>query len=146
VKTEEVIAKAREYLLYEEDVFFRNQVTSLPERNDLDELNNHFFTDPPASLAGTRVAFIRDYSDGTTRYLSEGMVKKDISFPSSNVIQFVLEDESIITERPSGSEPKIKCCASCRSRPNTPLGRARRDVGEKINSISTAINALITGA
>jgi phosphoglucomutase len=31
-----------------------------------------------------------------------------IPLPASNVLQFILEDESIISVRPSGTEPKIK--------------------------------------
>ncbi|MBN1308028.1 MAG: phospho-sugar mutase [Chitinispirillaceae bacterium] len=102
-------------------------------------------TAPPASIADTRVVTIKDFLDGTTRNLLEGTVKKDISLPSSNVIQFILDDESIITARPSGTEPKIKCYASCRSRPNTPLEHARREVGTRIDTISDALNQLMAG-
>lgn len=35
-------------------------------------------------------------------------MKKDINLPVENVIQFILEDDTYITARPSGTEPKIK--------------------------------------
>ena len=31
-----------------------------------------------------------------------------LTLPESNVLQFILEDDSCITARPSGTEPKIK--------------------------------------
>ena len=31
-----------------------------------------------------------------------------MNFPSSNVLQFITEDGSVISVRPSGTEPKIK--------------------------------------
>ncbi|MBN1577339.1 MAG: phospho-sugar mutase [Chitinispirillaceae bacterium] len=103
-------------------------------------------TAPPGSIAGIRVVCIKDFRDHITRCLPEGKTEKDITLPSSNVIQFLLEDDSIITARPSGTEPKIKFYASCRSRPNTPQERARREVGTRVDSISDALNKLIAGA
>ncbi len=62
---------------------------------------------PPASLDGKSMARILDYQKGTDRdlYLNE---EQAIDLPRSNVIQFILEDGSMITIRPSGTEPKIK--------------------------------------
>ena len=39
-------------------------------------------------------------------YKSEEM--KKVGFPSSNVLRFVLEDDSWVAVRPSGTEPKCK--------------------------------------
>ena len=43
---------------------------------------------------------------------------KDICLPKENVIQFVLEDGTYITARPSGTEPKIKFYFSVNSDSN----------------------------
>jgi phosphoglucomutase len=46
----------------------------------------------------------------------DGSTEK-IDLPSSNVLQFYTEDGSIISARPSGTEPKVKFYCSV----NTPL-------------------------
>ena len=71
-------------------------------------------TSPPETLGGVRVATVRDYRDSVETDVSTG-AKSGIKLPSSNVLQFVLGDGSIVTARPSGTEPKIKFYASCRS-------------------------------
>ena len=42
-------------------------------------------------------------------------VSEKIDLPSSNVLQFFTEDGSIITARPSGTEPKIKFYCSVKA-------------------------------
>ncbi len=61
----------------------------------------------PVELAGQRVAVLRDFKLQTERDMIAGTEAK-LDLPSSNVIQFVLEDGTHITARPSGTEPKIK--------------------------------------
>ena len=50
---------------------------------------------PPASLGGEKVVKIRDCMN-------------DPNLPKSNVLQFYLESGTIVSARPSGTEPKIK--------------------------------------
>ncbi len=66
-----------------------------------------FRNDPPKSLAGKSVTLLKDYNASQTTDLSTGE-KSVIDLPKSNVLQFILEDGSIISVRPSGTEPKIK--------------------------------------
>ncbi len=61
----------------------------------------------PVELAGQRVAILRDFKMQTEKDMIAGTEAK-LDLPSSNVIQFVLEDGTHITARPSGTEPKIK--------------------------------------
>lgn len=51
--------------------------------------------DPPASLGGEKVVRVRD-------------LMNDPDLPKSNVLQFYLESGTIVSARPSGTEPKIK--------------------------------------
>ena len=67
----------------------------------------HFRQSPPAALGGLKVLAVRDYRSGERRVLADGSVAK-IDLPSSNVLQFELEGNSLVTARPSGTEPKIK--------------------------------------
>ncbi len=73
-----------------------------------------FRHEPPESLDGLTIARILDYQSGIDHdlYLDQ---KFPIDLPKANVVQFVLEDGTKVTMRPSGTEPKIKFYFSCRS-------------------------------
>ncbi len=80
-------------------------------------------TTPPASIANSKVIKIIDYLEQTDRDLISGTTS-EVLLPKSNVLQFLTEDGSKISMRPSGTEPKIKFYFSV----NAPLsGRAELD-------------------
>ena len=62
---------------------------------------------PPKSLAGSAVLTLRDFKLGKVTNLSDGS-KTETGLPASNVLQFETADGTIVTARPSGTEPKIK--------------------------------------
>jgi len=62
---------------------------------------------PPAEINNSRVVMIKDYQSSTVKIILNGTTLP-IDLPKSNVLQFFLEDETKITVRPSGTEPKIK--------------------------------------
>ena len=62
---------------------------------------------PPTTIAGLKVVEIRDYKTGKIRDLRTGL-STATGLESSNVLQFLTEDGSKISARPSGTEPKIK--------------------------------------
>lgn len=64
-------------------------------------------SNPPQMLGGSKVKEIRDIASGEKKLIASGDVQK-MDLPSSNVLQFVLEDGSKVSARPSGTEPKIK--------------------------------------
>ncbi|MEM1120231.1 MAG: phospho-sugar mutase [Bacteroidota bacterium] len=66
-----------------------------------------FRNNPPTELGGSSVTTIIDYKTSTSKDMSSGNLTS-IDLPSSNVLQFYTEDGSIISARPSGTEPKIK--------------------------------------
>lgn len=66
-----------------------------------------FRNQPPAILAGVKVKQLLDYEKQSGKDLVTGK-QWDIKLPKSNVLQFILEDGSKISARPSGTEPKIK--------------------------------------
>jgi phosphoglucomutase len=114
--------------------------------NTMKALMEQLRKDPPATFAGQAISMVKDYRDGTTFYVSMKERKKDIALPSSNVIQFLLSDNSIVTARPSGTEPKIKFYASCRCNPGEQLETGKTIVKQKIASIRNALNSMINGA
>jgi phosphoglucomutase len=62
---------------------------------------------PPTAINGIKVAQLLDYELSIGKNLTTGKTF-DITLPKSNVLQFVLEDGTLISARPSGTEPKIK--------------------------------------
>lgn len=62
---------------------------------------------PPTTLAGSPVVKVIDYKGSTEKNIKTG-TSRAIDFPSSNVLQFITEDETKVSIRPSGTEPKIK--------------------------------------
>jgi phosphoglucomutase len=62
---------------------------------------------PPHALGGSPVVEVRDIQERMITNLKTGQ-KTQVDLPSSNVLQFILEDGSKISARPSGTEPKIK--------------------------------------
>jgi len=101
-------------------------------------------SDPPKKVGPLALTKLLDYQNGTTRS-SDGTVVKNIDLPSSDVVQFVLEDGSTVTVRPSGTEPKIKFYASCRSEKGMALEDARTQVATKTKAISAALDGMIGG-
>lgn len=74
---------------------------------EINEMMVGFRSNPPKSLGGSKIAQLIDYKKSIAKDLSTGIETK-IDYPSSNVLQFITEDESKISVRPSGTEPKIK--------------------------------------
>ena len=62
---------------------------------------------PPTEIAGMKVVTLLDYQLQLSTDLQTGNQTK-IQLPKSNVLQFVTEDGTKISARPSGTEPKIK--------------------------------------
>lgn len=68
----------------------------------------------PKSVAGLDVIKVKDYEEKVEKD-TDGNIKS-ISLPKANVIQLVLKDNSMISIRPSGTEPKIKFYFSSRGK------------------------------
>lgn len=71
------------------------------------DMMDRFRKQPPVSLNGSKVVALLDFKSGVRTDLVTGAATS-IALPRSNVLQFVLEDDSVIAARPSGTEPKIK--------------------------------------
>lgn len=67
-------------------------------------------TEPPVEIAGSKVLKFLDFNSQQEQSLEGGkfIPTARLSLPRSNVLQFILEDGSKISARPSGTEPKIK--------------------------------------
>lgn len=91
-------------------------------------------------INGSPVIITRDYQESVERDMRNGELRP-INLPKSNVFQFVLADQSVITARPSGTEPKIKFYISVRERAidTDSYLSLRIKQQEKINGIKAAL-------
>ena len=62
---------------------------------------------PPKTICGSAVNTIIDYQSSESTDLTTGK-KSRVNILKSNVLQFLTADRTIISVRPSGTEPKIK--------------------------------------
>jgi phosphoglucomutase len=76
-------------------------------QKEIADMMEGYRKNPPAMIAGSKVTTLLDYQLQTGRNLVTGENWK-IELPKSNVLQFITEDGSKISARPSGTEPKIK--------------------------------------
>jgi phosphoglucomutase len=92
---------------------------------------------PPAAINGAKVTSVLDYELQEGKNLLTGETWK-INLPKSNVLQFITEDGSKISARPSGTEPKIKFYFSV----NTKLENAH-DFDAKFDELQHKIKGII---
>lgn len=69
----------------------------------MENLRTHEHTE----VAGRKVEYYKDFKLQVEKNMKTGETSK-IDLPKSDVIQFILEDGTYVTARPSGTEPKIK--------------------------------------
>ena len=95
-----------------------------------------FRNNPPATLGGSPVVTLKDYELNKVTDIKSG-ASEELGFPKSDVLQFITEDGSIISARPSGTEPKIKFYCSV----NEPLSStaAFKATEQKLNDKIKAI-------
>ena len=74
---------------------------------EIKTLMKTFRENPPAEIDGSKVVAVCDYLTGE-RYEPEQNRRTVINQPKSDVLQFFTADGTIISMRPSGTEPKIK--------------------------------------
>jgi len=81
---------------------------------EIKAMMERFRNNPPATLGGSKVTTLKDYELRVSTDIASG-TKSDIELPESDVLQFFTEDGSIISARPSGTEPKIKFYCSVKT-------------------------------
>ena len=98
--------------LYVKYGFYRESLVSLVRKGkegaeEIQKIMVDFRTTPPKELAGSEVLIVRDYKSLEETNMRSG-VKTPIDQDSSNVLQWITADGTIVSVRPSGTEPKIK--------------------------------------
>jgi len=94
------------YGYYQEDLISITK-KGMNGQQEIANMMEQFRNNPPKELAGSKVTQLLDYQTQVKTNLLTGD-KSAIDLPKSNVLQFITEDGSKISARPSGTEPKIK--------------------------------------
>ena len=103
---EALIALHRKYGLYLEKLVSIKK-TGKSGAEEIKAMMQGYRDNPPAILGGSQVIMVKDYATSKAKNITTGTTEP-IDLPSSNVLQFYTEDGSIVSARPSGTEPKIK--------------------------------------
>jgi phosphoglucomutase len=128
--------------LYLEYGLYREKLISLTKKGkagaaEIRAMMESFRKNTPAELGGEKIALVRDYLIGTEQDIATGSETK-LGFPSSNVLQFITETGSVISARPSGTEPKIKFYISVNCDLPEPdlLTRKNEELEERVDLIT----------
>ena len=108
----------------------RKGATEIKKQIELLRLN------PPKTIADINISKIDDYKTGLS-YLKTGKTKK-LDLPKTNLIIYYLEDNSRISVRPSGTEPKIKFYINLYSEYNNTF-----DLNKESNKLEKKVKQII---
>ena len=100
-------------------------------------------TEGLTSLGNKKVIKIRDVGESYTYDPANANSKQKLDLPKSNVIQFFLEGGSVVSARPSGTEPKIKFYINCCIENAKSLSDAKKDADELIKNIDQEIKNIL---
>lgn len=111
--------------------FYKEKLISLTKKGksgaeEIQQMMKDLRNNPPKVVAGSALIQLKDYQAQTIKDLKTG---KEIptNLPKENVLQFLTEDGTLVSARPSGTEPKIKFYISV----NTPL--SKKEDYDKVN-------------
>ena len=90
---------------YHQDLTYSMEFFGSEGQTKMDNLMNTLHNDPFIEINGLKVVQVDDI-EKSVRLTKNG--SEPINLPKSNVVKLYLEDGSIVTVRPSGTEPKVK--------------------------------------
>ena len=90
---------------YHQDITYSMEFFGSEGQAKMNNLMNTLHNDPFIEINGLKVVKVDDIEKGE-RITKDG--KEPLNLPKSNVVKLYLEDGSIVTVRPSGTEPKVK--------------------------------------
>ncbi|OEF99798.1 phosphoglucomutase [Vulcanibacillus modesticaldus] len=126
--------------LYEQYGYYKEELVSFTMQGiegmqTIKNIMQYLRKNSPTTIAKQGVTIIEDYLISKRRYTKEDL-EEDITLPKSNVLKYILNDQSWIAVRPSGTEPKIKIYLATR-------GKTAKDAKEKLQGIKEAVLQLI---
>lgn len=105
--------------MYVEYGYYKEQLLNVTRKGqegeqEIKAMMQKFRTNPPSEIIGSQVIRMLDYKSLKEKNLLTGK-ESTLDFPASDVLQFYLADETKVSVRPSGTEPKIKFYISVKS-------------------------------
>ncbi|RKR85385.1 phosphoglucomutase [Mucilaginibacter gracilis] len=97
---------------YLEYGFYKETLISITKKGqsgaqEIKDMMEKYRNNPPKTLGGSKVIALKDYENRVETDLDTNSTKP-IDLPKSDVLQFISEDGTVVSARPSGTEPKIK--------------------------------------
>ena len=90
---------------YHQDITYSMEFFGSEGQAKMDHLMNTLHNDPFIEINGLKVVKVDDIEKGLRLTKDK---HEPLALPKSNVVKLYLEDGSIVTVRPSGTEPKVK--------------------------------------
>ncbi|WP_259015093.1 phospho-sugar mutase [Emticicia fluvialis] len=137
--------------MYQKNGFYYEGLISLTKKGktgaeEIQQMMVDFRTNPPKSIAGSKVIRMDDYKALTSTDLKTGettaIAAGKLGIEASNVLQFFTVDGTKFTCRPSGTEPKIKFYIGVRAnlKKKDEFDATLVALKEKVKSIQTELN------
>lgn len=127
--------------LYQQYGYYQEDLISITKKGmngqqEIAQMMENFRSNPPKQINGNKVVELLDYQKQVKTDLLTGKTEQ-ISLPKSNVLQFILDDGSKISARPSGTEPKIKFYFSVNTKlqDKNKFQQAQQEMKDKIKKI-----------
>jgi phosphoglucomutase len=127
--------------IYLEHKVYKELLVSLKKEGqkgaeEIKSMMKNYRDNTPLNICGIKVAKIEDYATGISKNMLTGETGT-IDLPKSDVLQLFLEDDTKITMRPSGTEPKIKYYFSVSEQVDAfdQIERTNIDLDKKIENI-----------
>ena len=108
--------------------------------DEIKAMMENFRKNPPTELGGSKIVTWKDYETLEARHADGSVTKLDMP-TTSNVLQWFCDDDTKVSVRPSGTEPKIKFyievkgtmkCAGC-------YERCTKEAEEKVEGIKKSL-------
>lgn len=124
-----------QYGFYKEDLISITR-KGMDGQQQIAAMMESYRNNPPKVINGSEVVKLLDYELQKGKNLNTGE-EWNIQLPKSNVLQFVLADDTLISARPSGTEPKIKFYFSVNAKLDNAgdFDKVNKELDEKIKNI-----------
>lgn len=133
--------------MYAQHGLYREELVSLTKKGktgaeEIKAMMEKFRDNPPAELGGSKVTTLKDYELRIETDLNTGKTIP-LELPKSDVLQFITADGSIVSARPSGTEPKIKfyCSVNAPLADKSKFDEVNEGLGTKIHSLMSDLQA-----
>ena len=133
--------------MYVEYGLYKEELVSITKKGktgaeEIKAMMEKFRNNPPATLGGAQVVTLKDYELGTETDLLSGE-KTKLELPKSDVLQFITANGSIVSARPSGTEPKIKfyCSVNAPLKDKESFKETDARLGDKVKAIMKDLEA-----